>query len=345
MKPGSIFRCIHQVSRAVFLFALLTGNLHAQDLSIERPILGFTADQARASISPIVGVVGASVLDQSLDLGINVGNAVISPEHNYALAEQSEDAKIVLLKVLESRPTVVELSGLYTGPSLISISPRGTAAAFLNRASGFLQTFRGMPNAPELVHELDTSVIPGEPTGIAVNDDGNIALINVADRDAGSSTAWVSSSSGALWAVPSSHVSAMAFLPRRYDAIFADAESQEIFLVLDLSGTGNRVPLLSLNGPTGTSINVGSSQDGKLVYALSAASTEVTIVDAETYTSTAIDCSCWPTRLERLKGNAVLLDAPPADLLHVLDVSAAEPRIVVIPAQPTTPQQEGSEGQ
>lgn len=345
MKPGTILRCIHHFLRAVFLLAVFTGSLRAQDPSIERPVLGFTADQTGAFITPIIGVVGASVLDQSLQLGINVRNAVISPEHNYALAEQSEDAKIVLLKVLESRPTVIELSGLYTGPSWISISPRGTAAAFLNRASGLLQTFRGMPNAPELVHELDTSVIPGEPTGIAVNDDGNIALINVADREAASSTAWVSTANGALWAVPSSHVSAMAFLPRRYDAIFADAESQEIFLVLDLNGTGNRVPLVSLNGPTGTSINVGSSQDGKLVYAVSAASQQVTIVDAETYTSTVIDCSCWPTRLERLKGNAVLLDAPPADLLHVLDVSEAEPRIVVIPAQPATPQLEGSEAQ
>jgi hypothetical protein len=336
---------MHHFVSAVFLFALFAGNLRAQDPSIERPILGFTADQAGASISPIVGVVGASVLDQSLDLGINVRNAVISPEHNYAVAEQSEDARIVLLKVLENRPTVIELSGPYPGPSLISISPRGTAAAFLNRASGLLQTFRGMPDAPELVHELDTTVIPGEPTGLAVNDEGNIALINFADRESATNTAWVSSSNGALWAVPSSHVSAMAFLARRYDAIFADAESQEIFLVLDLNGTGNRVPLFSLNGPAGTSINVGSSRDGRLVYAISAASQEVTIVDAETYTSTVIECSCWPTRLERLKGNAVLLDAAPADLLHVLDVSAAEPRIVVMPVQPTTTELGGTEGQ
>jgi hypothetical protein len=138
----------------------------------------------------------------------------------------------------------------------------------------------------------------------------------------------------------------MAFLPRRYDAIFADADTQEIFLVLDLNGTGNRIPLLSLNGSAGTFINVGASQEGRLLYAVSAGSQELTIVDAETYTSTAIDCSCWPTRLKRLKGNAVLLDAPPAALLHVLDVSTAEPRIVVIPAQPnTTTQLERSEVQ
>ena len=344
MKPGAV-RFIDRFLRAVLLFPLFTGNTCAQDPLIGRPILGFTVDQTGASISPIVGVVGASVLDQSLELGINVRNAVISPEHNYALAEQSEDAKIILLKVLEDTPTVTEFPGLYSGSGLIAISPRGAAAAFLNRASGFLQTFRGMPDAPELVHQFDTSVIPGEPTEIAVNDDGNIALMNFADHEAGTNTAWVSSSNGALWAVPSSHVSAMAFLPRRYDAIFADADTQEVFLVLDLNGTGNRIPLLSLSGSAGTFINVGASPEGRLLYAVSAGSQEVTIVDAETYTSTAIYCSCSPTRLEPLKGNAVLLDAPPADLLHVLDVSAAEPRIVVIPAQPNTTALEGSEVQ
>jgi hypothetical protein len=318
----------------------------AQDPTIGRPILGFTVDQAGASISPIVGVIGASVLDQSLELGINVRNAVISPEHNYALAEQSDDAKIILLKVLENTPTLIELPALYAGPSLMAISPRGTAAAFLNQASRVVQTVRGMPDAPEIVQEFDTSVIPGDPTAIAVNDDGNIALINFADGEAGTNTAWVTSSNGALWAVASSHVSAMAFLPRRNDAIFADADTQEIFLVLDLNGKGNRIPLLSLNGSAGTTIRVGASEEGRLLYAVSAGSPQVTIVDAETFTSTAIDCSCSPTRLERLKGNAVLLDTPPVDLLHVLDVSAAEPRIVVIPAQQnTTTQTESSEVQ
>jgi hypothetical protein len=345
VKPEAILRFSHHFSRAVFLFALFTGNLRAQDASIDRPILGFTVDQTRVSISPIVGVVGASVLDHSFELGIDIQNVVISPEHNYALAERSEDAKIILLKFLQNTPNVVELPALETGQSLIGISPRGTAAAFLNRASGFLQTFRGMPDSPELVHQFDLSLIPGEATAIAVNDDGTIALINVADAEAGTNTAWVSSSNGALWAVPSFHVSSMAFLPRRSDAIFADTDSQEMFLVVDLNGTGNRIPLLSLDSPAGTFINVGASQDGRFLYAASAGSQAVTIVDGETYTATLIDCSCSPTRLERLRENAVLLDAPPADLLHVLDVSAVEPRIVVIPAQPITTPLDGSEAQ
>ena len=169
-----------------------------------------------------------------------------------------------------------------------------------------------MPDAPELVYEFDTSVIPGEATAIAVNDDGNIALINFADADAGSNTAWVTSTNGALWALPSSHVSSMAFLPHRNDAIVADADTQEIFLVLDLDGAGNRIPLISLNRPAGIFADVAASQDGSSLFVVSAGFPEITIVDAETHTSTVIDCSCSPTRLRRLKGNAILfsMDRP-----------------------------------
>ena len=328
-----------------FLIVLVIGNASAQEQSFGRPILGFTVDTTGASISPILGVAGASILDKHLDFGFEIRNSVVSPEHNYALAERTEDEQILVLKVLEDVLTIAELPELRTGPSLIAISPRGTAVAFLNRAAGFVQTFRGMPDTPELVYQFDASLIPGVATAITVNDDGNVVLVNFADGELGTNTAWVTSSNGALWAVPSSHVSSMAFLPRRNDAIFADAATQEIFLVLDLDGAGTRIPLLSLDRPAGIFTDVAASQDGSRLFVVSAGFPEVTIVDTETHTSTVIDCACSPTRLGRLKGNAIVLDSPPADLLHVLDFSESESRIVVVPAKPNTPPLEGTEEQ
>jgi DNA-binding beta-propeller fold protein YncE len=333
---------VQRLIKTALLVGLVTGSMYAQDQStILRPILGFTVDRTGASISPILGVAGASILDQNFDFGIEVRNAVISVDHDYALVERADDAKIILSKLREN-VFPLELPGLHTGPSLIAISPSGTAAAFLNRTTGFLQTFRGMPDSAEMVYEFDTSVVPGERTALAVNDDGNIALIKSADADAGSNTAWVTFANGALWAIPSANVSSIAFLPRRSDAIVADAGTQEVFLVSDLNGAANRIPLISLNRAAGIPADVATSQDGRLVFVVSAGSQEVTIVDVDTHISTVVDCSCSPTRPERLKGNAIfLLDRPPADLLHVLDLSGSEPRVLVIPVKPNTVQFEG----
>jgi hypothetical protein len=332
-----------RVIQAALLIVLVTGSTFAQNPStIRGPILGFTVDRTGASISPILGVAGASVLDQKLDLGIEIRNAVISSDHDYALVERADDARIFVSKLLESG-VMGELPGLYGGPGLMAISPSGTAAAFLNHASGLLQTFRGMPDNPEMVYEFDTSVVPGERTAIAPSDDGNIVLINSADADAGNNTAWVTFSNGALWALPSSNVSSIAFLPRRYDLIVTDADTQELFLVLNLDGPANRIPLISMNRAAGIPADVATSQDGRFVFAVSAGSPEIMIADVETRTSTVIDCSCSPSRPERLKGNAVfLLDRPPANLLHVLDLSGSEPQILVIPAKPNAMPFEGS---
>ena len=114
VNSGRAMRYVQRYLGTAIVIGLFTGNTCAQDQSIGRPILGFTVDQTGASISPILGVVGASILDQNLDLGFEIRNAVISPEHNYALAERSEDAKTVLFKVLENVPAVVELSELHT---------------------------------------------------------------------------------------------------------------------------------------------------------------------------------------------------------------------------------------
>jgi hypothetical protein len=329
--------------KIALLLGLVTGSTYAQDQStILRPILGFTVDRTGASISPILGVAGASILDQNLELGIEIRNAVISADHDYALVERADDSKIILSKLRENL-FPLELPGLQTGPSLIAISPTGAAAAFLNRTTGFLQTFRGMPDSPEMVYEFDTSVVPGERTALAVNDDGNIVLINSSNADAGSSTAWVTLANGALWAIPSANVSSMAFLPRRSDAIVADADTQEVFLVSELDGAANRIPLIFSNRAAGIPADIATSHDGRLVFVVSAGSQEVTIVDVDTRTSTVVDCSCSPTRPERLKENAVfLLDRPPADLLHLLDLSGSEPRVLVVPVKPNTMQFEGS---
>src|SRR5262245_13878303 len=117
---------VQRLIKIALLVGLVTGSTYAQDQStILRPILGFTVDRTGASISPILGVAGASILDQSLELGMEIRNVVVSADHDYALMERSDDAKIILSKLRENL-FPLELPGLHTGPSLIAISPTGS---------------------------------------------------------------------------------------------------------------------------------------------------------------------------------------------------------------------------
>jgi WD40 repeat protein len=313
----------------VFFIAFFTAATYGQDASISGPILGFTVDRDATAIAPIFGVLGASVLGEPLDFGIDFRSAIISPEQNYALAVRNDNGATVILKPSGTQ-SILELPVSVAGASRIAISPKGLAAAFFNGSSASLRTVRGLPDLPEIVHEFDASIFRGELTTMAVSDDGAITLASFVDEN-GQTATWVITSSGSLWQAPAGRPSSLAFLPHRYDVIVGDADAQEVFLLLDLNTTGNRVPLISLNGAAGSPVHVAVSQDGSL-FAVASDAQKLTIVDAATHTSTVLDCSCVPNALRRLSGNGVfLLDGLPSDLLHVLEAST-DPRVVVIPA-------------
>jgi hypothetical protein len=328
---GPRYFLIYLSLAAILVSAARSATAYGQELSITGPLLGFAVDTAGTGISPIWGVPGASVLGQQLDLGVEIKTAIISPEQNYALAVRSSDARMVVLNLSESPPSVAELPELHAEETRMAISPRGTAAAFIG--SGSLRTFRGLPYSPEVVYQFDTSHLPGTPASVGVSDDGDVVVTTLLDG-AGNVTAWVSTSNGALWQLPQPHVSSVAFLPGRYDAIVADAVTQEVFLLIGLGGTTGRVPLFQSNLPAGSPLSVASSRDGSF-FVVSSESSELTLVDAQTHTSTVVECSCSPTGVRLLRENGVfLLNRLPSDLLYVLDVSS-EPRVVVVPAELT----------
>ena len=77
---------------------------------------------------------------------------------------------------------------------------------------------------------------------------------------------------------------------------------------------------------------VSTSEDGRRVFLTQVNSGNVAIVDTETQTSVMLDCQCRATGLYRLKGTSVFrLTETSREPTTVLDASAAEPRVVLIP--------------
>ena len=320
--------------QVTLLIAYLVHPSGAQNPSIGGPVLGFVVNGAGAGISPIFGVVGASVVGPSLDIGADIRNAIISPEQNYALAIRNEDAKIVIIDIAESPVNTRVLSEARAGADRIAISPRGTAAAVYDSGSGILQTIRGLPETPELVYEFNLSLISGAANRLAVSDDGTVALVNFDDLDR--SAAWVAAADGSLKRLTPGPLSSMAFLPGRHDAILSDDVAQEVFLITDVEGAATPVPLISLNQPAGSPIEAALSKDGGLAIVITSQSQEIAIVDMQAFTRTDIACPCSPSRLRRLKGNGLFNLSDSDGPLYLLEASAPEPRIVVIPPTPVT---------
>src|SRR5262249_41413903 len=125
--------------------------------SISGPVLGFVADANGATIQPIIGVLGASVVGQPLALDPEIRNAVISPKQNFALATRGENAELVLIRLGVDALTMTSLDAVRTGADLIAISPSGTAAAAYAHGNKIVRFITRLAQAPETAFEFDAS--------------------------------------------------------------------------------------------------------------------------------------------------------------------------------------------
>ena len=187
-----------------------------------------------------------------------------------------------------------------------------------------------LTEAPELVFEFDGSGIPGNLRGMAVSDDGTLALLNFVDGD--SATLWLVSSSGLQWLVPATRPSAQSFLPGRHDVVIADDGTEELFQLLDVDQTAARVPLVSFSDGFDAVSAVSASADGQRVFVTSARSENVAIVDLAAQSFSSVPCGCQSSGLQRLKGSEIFrLSDGSAGPIALLDASSAPPRVIFVP--------------
>jgi hypothetical protein len=307
-----------------------TGSLEAQS-HLMGPSLGFTPDNSGTAIRPIIGVPGASLLADRLQLETEIRRALISPKQDFAIAARTEDAQFVVIDLRADNPTVQPPAGSHAGADLMAISPAGRSAAAYAHDSKTIQVIGNLPAAPELVRELDATQIPGRASSIAISDDGSLALVRSVEEDR--AVLWVINSAGASLPIAVDQPSAAAFFPNSANAIVADDASGSSYMFLDVANAATRIPLTSpATGGMRLFSSAAVSDDGRRVFLAEVNSGNVAIVDMETLQSTVLSCQCQATGLYRLKGSSVYrLNETSREPMMVLDASTAEPRIVLVP--------------
>lgn len=308
----------------------MAGRAQEAPAPISGPVLGFVPAGGGTAIQPILGVLGASIFGQPLDLGFDIRHAVISPKQDFALASRAADGEPVLIRFGQDSALAGPLTGARAGADMIAISPAGTAAALYAHQDKVLQAIMRPADAPQIVFESNASEIAGQLRSLAISDDGTLALLNFRDGD--TSTLWALSATGARWQLPAARPTAANFLNGRHDIVVADDAAQEVFLLRGIDGQSTRIPVAAFREGFDAISGVATSDDGRQVFITSQSAGSVTIVDLTTGSAAALPCNCEASGLYRLKGNSVFrvsdLTSSPVALL---DASSAEPRVIVIP--------------
>ena len=336
---------------ALLLGMIFTPNLLSQgqnsgkttESAIQAPILGFVFDSQAHRIRPVLGVPGAAMLAQPVDVGMDIADAALSPGQDYALILTGDDRRVLVLRFRPDGVSTLPIDGAAAAPDRMRLSPSGSAAALYRQATGTVQVITGLPDAPTLARETGVTASGQNVTALAISDDGQVLIAGTG----GSQAVLIVSADGNITSVPlNDGIRALAFRPNSQDAAVATAGNQ-IFLLPDIAHAPQPAsiagPKEGIAGPAA----IEFSSDGQRLFAANPAAGTVTESDLAAGTTATLTCDCSPSGLYRLRGPAVFRLTEASTQLRLFDGSTTPSRILFVPADQTggTPAANGNNAQ
>jgi hypothetical protein len=306
------------------LLGLAAPAAFAQQGRVAGPVAGYVFDGGARVVRPVLGIPGASVLGDPVDLGMGIARASVAPRLDSLLAVGT-DGSFHIFNLNAGTAKESGVSGIAAAPERVAFSPTGSAAALY--AGGKIQIVTGLPASPVAGSTFDLSSLLALPGGghrqlagaFAVSDDGGYLLVA---EGAGVQLF----GSGGSRQVLSTRTTAVTFLPGSHDAAVAGSG---VTLLKDVGGAATAQVLADAD-PSLNFVGLAYSADGGRLYL--ASSQGVAAFDLASGTRTAIPCDCSPAGITGM-GNLFRLNEVGQSPLWLLDANAATPRIVFVPVR------------
>jgi len=309
----------------VSLLGLSATALLAQQGRIAGPVAGYVFDRGAHVLRPVLGIPGASVLGDPVNLGVGLNAALVSPRLDSVLAVAS-DGSFHIYALNAGVGSEIGVSGISASPERLVFSPKGTAAALYS--AGRVQVLTGLPSSPAPGSSFDLSSLLTVPGGrshrpfagsFAVSDDGAYLLV------AESAGVQVFGPGGTRQ-IAGGRIGAVAFAPGSHDAAVAGAS---VSLVKDVGGAAE-TQLLATDDSGQSAVGVAYSADASKLYLASPQG--VAAFDLAAGTRNLVKCDCSPAGITGM-GNVYRLNEAGASPLWLLDPAGSEARIVFVPVK------------
>jgi DNA-binding beta-propeller fold protein YncE len=311
----------------VSLLCLAAPLVHAQQGRVDGPVAGYVFDGAAHGLRPVLGIPGASVLGDPINLGIDLASATVSPRLDSVIAVAA-DGSFHFFTLNAGAASEAIVNGIAASPERVVFSPSGTAAALY--AGRRIQVVTGLPAAPASGSTFDLTPLLTLPdrrghsalTGsFAVSDDGALVL---AALGAGVQLF----GTGSVRQIVTARNAVVAFAPGSHDAAVAGIG---VTLVKDV-GNAAAQQVVAPDDATQTAVGVAFSADGGKLYLATATAQGVSAFDLSAGTRSLIPCDCTPAGIAGM-GNLYRLNEVGSAPLWLLDTTSSGPRIVFVPVK------------
>jgi hypothetical protein len=329
------------LSRAVFTWIVaLAAPAWAQSSSaIGGYTLGYVFDGRSSDLKPMVGIPGAAVLGASLETGVAIQQAYVSPRQNYAVALTDSGAVVVPLPFAADTSAIAPLGFDASAAGVVALSPDGSAGAFYSVNEAAIRIVAGMPDSPAIARTISTAAISGTIRLLAIGNDAAMLVAAVDIPDTGSSVMQIDADGNGRTLTNSTHISALRFMGGGNDLLVADDADDTVSMIQDVPGSALWKPLAAATDGIAGPIGLDVSLDGMRIVVANGRAGNIFEFDPNGPERGTYPCPCAPKGLGRLNGNSVFLlnsvsDAGP---LWIFDGDSATPRVLFIPAAVTGP--------
>ncbi len=264
---------------ASLLLVVAAGLAPAAD-SLSGPVAGYVAGSPKAELRAILGVPGSFLLSDPLALPNGVTRIRIAPGQGFALIERLRGGPAALVLDGGAVDHVTPIEGALSGADWVVFSFGAQAAVLCSSSTSRLQVITGLPDAPQVAADLDTSTWPEPPATAAVSDDGGLVL-----AASSQSVYLVSPGAAPQLLLSGGRIRSLALLRNGSDAVVADSGTGSVQLltgVASLAGGGQApAPRVLASGLDGLE-QIFPSADGKTLFAARPGSGVVSWIDLVT---------------------------------------------------------------
>jgi hypothetical protein len=273
----------------------------------------------------ILGVPGAAVFSEPLSLPRRTTRLRLAPGQQYAIIESADETPAALLLNGAATGGIVTIPGAARAFDFVSFSPSGRSAVLISQAFGRLQVIDGLPQTPQLVQDIDLSLLPELPGNAAVSDDAGFVLLS----SAGAVYLLLPDGSTSIVAEVT-QLASVTFLPNGANAAIGDPGTGSLYLCQNLAG--GMAPALLPFGLPGLA-RITPSSDSQTIYVTDTQRPRIWAVSVASGAVRQFDLQVNAASIDLLRNADIfLISSEPGLPAWILFRQADDARIVFVPA-------------
>jgi hypothetical protein len=299
---------------------------------VTAPITGFVVDQRSQAVRPIIGIPGASVLGDSVSLGLPIKDMAYGTGADLGMAIDAVSGRAVVISGLRAGQAALKsLDTTFAPVTMFALNAAGTAGVIYSQDLRQVQFINQLLDAPQASEPITLSV-PGELLSIAVDGSGKLALLGFQDSGGGFVYRLRSEATANPVLITQAGIpQAIKFAADDASAIVACGGTNEIVRIEGVTDTPVTSALFSFSDGVDDPVALYQEPTGRVLVANRGSLTLIELDFDNRSASVRFDLVSAPTRIAPLVRGVFVLNEVGANPLLLLDNAADNRRVVFVP--------------